>query len=322
MHCLSPLVSSARRASYLQGYFLPGWSELLPIPDLSLNRTDADIFLVFLSPQGIVLRRPVPDPWYNITRAVNLTSGNVRVSDGAIYNNLTSEYYMPAETSNPLGCRLQDQVCNSGTGECGRPGPAWDAFNFTIFPDRSVNGQNGANETRRVDWLSKSVFAWGDIGYMIYVLNGRSLLSRKGAFELTDPFPEHQWTLDAEHWLSLSLSLFQQGLVTTASGPRRRTGAEWPKYLRRPTFPEETALCSSQVSAPRFVLHRHRTNILADPKAEGRKRRTFLLQCLRAGLRLRRRRPHRRVQLHLRIHPVLPKAAEGTRAIPTARVAQ
>ncbi len=157
------------------------------------------------------LRHPVPDPWYNITRPVTLASGNVRPTDGVIYNNSTSDYYMPAELSNPLGCRLQDQVCNSGTGECGKPGSAWDAFNVTIFPDRSMDGRDGTNETRRANWLFKSVFGWGDIGYMIYVLGGRSLLSRRGAFELTDPFPEYQWTLDAEHWLSLSLSLFPAG---------------------------------------------------------------------------------------------------------------
>ncbi|KAK3986444.1 hypothetical protein QBC44DRAFT_311290 [Cladorrhinum sp. PSN332] len=123
--------------SALQSYTTEGgignYSAFLPIPEL--QRTDADVGVVFLVREGMLYYHPSEDDWYRATI----------LADGKFYSSLneTHQLYQPDEAASPMGCAHQCQFCQGAPppeGECGPLGSWSDASDhaaFTLFARNS-----------------------------------------------------------------------------------------------------------------------------------------------------------------------------------------
>ena len=104
---LKSLTDSYLRSSYFANpyngsYSLPNY---IPIPELS--RLEADIYILFLSPNHIIFPQPTADLWYNSSQSGSLWT-DVGYSD---MPNNTFREHLSTEAASPLGCTHQDQYC-------------------------------------------------------------------------------------------------------------------------------------------------------------------------------------------------------------------
>lgn len=83
----------------------------VPIPEL--NRTDADVNILFLRQEmGMQYTNPVNDPWFE----ANTPKIKTTTSSTGIPRNAT--YYVPDFPISVVGCAMQYQWCDPGTGQC------------------------------------------------------------------------------------------------------------------------------------------------------------------------------------------------------------
>ncbi|KAI0538441.1 hypothetical protein GGR58DRAFT_526242 [Xylaria digitata] len=224
------------------------------IPEPGLRRPDADIFLFFLSGNGMVSSVPLNDPWYRF----DVKSAAVIFKGGS---NESLPSYQPSEAASPLGCTYQVQVCkgalarNESCGLLGSPNDAWrDAahlfgvdtedygkYSFDQLIEAYINNQ----EAGRFLWFSQIL--WGypiDISIVVNILGSQSLASRRNVLEtIQGPLPDDQWKLDVTYWWNISLSALQAAFVDTAYGPSN------PDVFRLQTKPKgsgQKSICENQ----------------------------------------------------------------------------
>lgn len=223
-----------------------------PIPQLTLNRTDADILLVFLSSNAIIFNHLTTDPWYNGTQLqVIPTSFFYRNGSLAYTRNYTQ--YVAAELASPLACRVQDQFCAS-SGEpddrdkaCGPLATPIDAVDAAL--PRFEQGKRAEWENR-LGWFAAVLGERTLVNPVVESLGSHALLAR---FSLSrdgtqGDIPDNQWMLDAQHWLEISLASIQGAVVAAANGPSNPIDLELP-YVK-PNATEELSMCVNQVRHP------------------------------------------------------------------------
>ncbi|KAI1364911.1 hypothetical protein F5Y08DRAFT_353243, partial [Xylaria arbuscula] len=174
-------------------------------PNPDMYRADADIYLFFLSGNGVLATQPTVDPWYRFNVRSNETHNGVGgVNPGG--------YYSSTEAASPLGCAMQHQFCK-GPDEtetsCGPLSSYDDAvrgalpiFNINIEAGRSW--MDGLAEIYSTD-MDASRFLWLLSIFQHYSPGLDSAVVTLGSQSLAD---------------FTGLSMLQASLVDTANGAR------------------------------------------------------------------------------------------------------
>lgn len=218
-------------------------SHFVPIPELSVS--DADLLLVFLSPEGTVFLNRTDDPWYR---------GTV---PGAFYQvNLGSKHivYLPEEAASPMGCVQRFQYCNSSK-ECGRLASSVDALASAMPLFHLAQGHvwSGLNSSQMPDATAKRFMMFQstihhspDLLLLLTTLGPSSLLSIQHLMQgLMGSLPDNQWQLDVSHWFAMRLASLQANFVNTARGPTDETVLPFSTSI---TEEIQVEMCNNQVS--------------------------------------------------------------------------
>ncbi|KAI0505314.1 hypothetical protein F5B22DRAFT_528214 [Xylaria bambusicola] len=196
-------------------------SDFRPIDDIF--RKDGDIYLAFLSGNGVIFTEPSDDLWYHLTIAPD----SINIDD---VNSGTSLFYIPGEPASPLGCTDQYQFCSNafeGTSGCGPLASLRDAiqgaapfFNMTYvdFATNSFKNEMGA----RFLYFMNSFFAssTANIYYVLQQLGAAGLTSQKTLLAgFQGPIAPNQWQRDVTHWWDISMATMQSEFFEMAYLP-------------------------------------------------------------------------------------------------------
>ncbi|KAH8785389.1 hypothetical protein F5883DRAFT_708240 [Diaporthe sp. PMI_573] len=175
------------------------------LPNDELARTDADVFVVFLSGHGVFFTEPLYDEWYRATEPFAVLG----------FGGQNSSLYRPAESASPLGCATQWQFCHSNTSNCGPLGSYYDAKYGALQALAS-----DAEAVDRLQWLTWSLYIDGSgEAALLQQLQGDALLSKLSLITgYQGRLPDNEWQLDVGNWFAVYLNIMQSNILETASG--------------------------------------------------------------------------------------------------------
>ncbi|KAI1269234.1 hypothetical protein F5Y18DRAFT_423478 [Xylariaceae sp. FL1019] len=154
-------------------------SEFIPLD--SIFPTDGDIFIVFLSGNGVTHTSPSDDEWYRVSPTPStwtLLGSNDTAGQ--------EQFYLPSEAASPLGCMMKYQYCIQDNKTCGILGGYAEAQNSPVA---------GIIET----------------------LGPTSLESQTGLyFGRQGPLPSNQWQRDVTRWFNIELANIQLSFLNAA----------------------------------------------------------------------------------------------------------
>ncbi|KAI1326335.1 hypothetical protein F5Y16DRAFT_421824 [Xylariaceae sp. FL0255] len=214
------------------------------VPIAGISRHDGDVFVAFLSGDGVYFAESMNDDWY---RATTTAIGYVR---GVGPSNQSHSVYMPTEAASPLGCVEQYQWCNtaySNNSGCGPLASNLDALYgaapFFNLSEKEFDLDRPSSESAvgtRLIWPSLiTISTQASIGVIVEGLGAKSLASQNLLYNgVQFPLPMDQWQIDVANWMNISLALLQLKLVDTALGTS-------PDKLQ-PVNHQERKLCHSQ----------------------------------------------------------------------------
>jgi len=104
------MFSSVTSAFYAYGKLAFDNTFWTPSRELHMNKTDATLFIFWLSTNQVPFTNRTDDPWYNASIPSSYTNG-FRSSNGSVTEETVTQF-LGAEYASPLGCKLQDQFCN------------------------------------------------------------------------------------------------------------------------------------------------------------------------------------------------------------------
>jgi hypothetical protein len=218
------------------------FSDFVPIEPL--NRSDADVNLVFLSGNGVFYLQPATDEWYK--------SGPAPFNRTVVSGD--TQLYVPEEAASVLGCADQYQFCNSALHESERCGPLAslaDAIagaapyfdsSWTNFKLNIVNSTTAA----RFQYFMRTFYSsFSSVVYVLQHLGPTALESQRSLIDGDQwRIAPNQWQLDVRRWWNISMAITQTDFVNTAYGPTD------PTLLRARvnfTTPDFKKLCNNQV---------------------------------------------------------------------------
>lgn len=211
------------------------------IPTAELERTDADVFLVFLSGHGVFFSEPLNDEWYRANEPFGVISSTIGEETPAIYRT--------SEPASPLGCASQWQFCNTNTSACGPTASYHDAVSgaaqaFGMNKDESTENTSPASD--RLEWLVASMgIHYNTESGILLNLQDSALLSKQSLSQgYQGPLPDNQWQLDVTNWFSIYLVWIQSNLLQTAAGMME---SEAGVNAVKPVTEAASTLCSNQV---------------------------------------------------------------------------
>lgn len=216
------------------------YSEFACIPQLAVP--DADMMIVFLSPEGTLFLNPTYDPWYHATNpmgAVGSSDKDQRV------------LYAPNEAASPMGCVQRYQWCNSNKG-CGSLASYTDSLASLGSLFHQDTGQSMGEEdatSQRFTMFANAMSSSFGVADLLNVLGSSSLLSpQHSAQGLMGPLPDNQWQLDINYWFAIHMAAMQAAFVSTARG---LTDKALLPFFASPDIEHQQAMqamCNNQVS--------------------------------------------------------------------------
>lgn len=204
--------------------------------------SDADLLLVFMSPEGILFLNQTTDPWYRAVLPVHVSG-------------LGQDYlYVPDGAASPLGCSQRYQYCDSRKN-CGNLTSAIDAVIsasalFHLTPNdlwTNVRWGRGTDATTsRFEVFQNALHASSTLYDLLSSLGPSSLLSTQHlGQDFMGPLPDNQWQLDVSHWFAMRMASLQAAFVNSARGP---TDEALLPYIKRPSDEYQQEMCNNQVS--------------------------------------------------------------------------
>lgn len=178
-------------------------NDWIPIP--ALNRTDADVSIFFLAPNGVEYEAPVADPFFAASIPKNISDG---AGDGGNDTYYSSNQYVYA-----LACAEQHQFCNPTNGICT---PLSGAFQVVTDLPVLLDLNDAQASTAGIMYLT-----------FIYLNLYNSVNSRGSsalrASETLDqnfqiPLPDNQWMTEVSTWFAVMMAKLQQRTVQYAIG--------------------------------------------------------------------------------------------------------
>ncbi|KAF2140831.1 uncharacterized protein K452DRAFT_206604, partial [Aplosporella prunicola CBS 121167] len=214
------------------GSFSSYESNFHPIPDL--QRSDADVTLIFLSAGKVTFSTKTVDDWYSATHIV--ARGISMYGSG---NGTLSNIYGQDEPASPLACASQVQWCNSNLPENNRCTPLSgqaDAFYSAqgFFKNEALK--------ERLNWF------WDfqpQLDALLSYLGSQSLKSTNSLSGGTQgPLPDNQWQLDVQNWFATMLAYMQAYAVSIVTGP---SDVNLQQYVVQPNSTTERSICKNQI---------------------------------------------------------------------------
>lgn len=173
-----------------------------PIP--ALNRTDADVTIMFLASNAVSYESPVLDPWFHATFAQTFTDLN-----GINFTQYSADIWVGV-----LACADQYQFHNP--------------VNERSTPLTSMSGL--VNETDKLEFnkiQNATVMSLYNSAhyqltyYSVFSQGARALRAYdSSSSDVTSPgLPKNQWQIEATQMFSVSMAKLQQMMVNYAAGP-------------------------------------------------------------------------------------------------------
>ena len=199
----------------------------IPIPEL--NRTDADVSVVFLSQNSVYYLAPVDDPFFAAHTLIGPT------------DDVKDDTYIMDHAITALGCTDQFQICNQHP----KNGPSPFCSKLGSFSDENkVEVYDSSNGYNQLSTLSRLLNA--AVGAPIYYsIFGRDASSLRAADSLFGDFQTlnltaTQWQLEASVWFAQGLVHMQQSILDYANNDKNIP-------IRTPQSPGEIHGCQSQI---------------------------------------------------------------------------
>ncbi|KAI1149406.1 hypothetical protein F4825DRAFT_469110 [Nemania diffusa] len=234
-------------ASVQSQYALPATADISVTYTNYVLEKDADLFLVFLSGNGVVFTQPSDDQWYHL---------NTTPSPFSLGSNVPEllELYIPQEPASPLGCTNQYQYCNTafqGTSGCGplasprdaivRAAPFFDA-NDVDLETTSFRSGAGARFGYLLGLFYQNTIS--GIEGILQQVGAAGLTSQKTLYGgIQGPIASDQWQRDVSNWWDISMAIHQSTALSLAYMPdNSAVRAARLNY----TTPELQKLCNNQ----------------------------------------------------------------------------
>jgi len=199
----------------------------VPVP--AINRSDADISLLFLAPNAIRFEEPCDDPVFG---------AHILVS-----NNATS-YYTSDLWVSVLACAEQHRVCNPTNGVCTKPVGVDQLLPVAVAADSGLNFNLVQQGT--IDRIAYAA-DFTSVYYATYTRMQSALRAQETVTQLDQaPLPANQWMIEVGSWFDDGLARLQQSVQEYATGP---TNIAAGSYLWQPGKDGnliQEALCYSQ----------------------------------------------------------------------------
>ncbi|PLB44482.1 hypothetical protein P170DRAFT_417125 [Aspergillus steynii IBT 23096] len=187
----------------------------IPIP--ALNRTDADVNIIFINANNLRYDYPVDDPIFGAHRSAleelqQLPDVNASIAE-------LNNWWLPDSYTTVLGCTDQYQVCSVGTGSC-TPLNGMGDLTYNMIQTSVDLGLNPRQA--HVFALVTSYLVINNMFYSVYGRSGASLRAQETVADLSQkaPLPPTQWQIEIQSWFEASLAKLQERSVEFATGPR------------------------------------------------------------------------------------------------------
>lgn len=213
----------------------------------ALKRDDADLYVLFLSGNGVIYTNPSNDDWYRTDPVAwdEEVIGQVDLPP--------LRFYRPLEPASALACAQQYQFCNAaleGTSGCGPLASMRDAI-AGVAPLFETNYTNLVNNVAETDTAARFSYFMNMFFSSVWNLDGvigslgpASLHSQRtlsGSIQGT--LAPKQWHLDITRLWNITLASTQSAMVSTVYGPSDPALLDiWYNY----TTPALQRLCGTQ----------------------------------------------------------------------------
>lgn len=216
-------------------------------PINALARDDADLYVLFLSGNGVIYTEPSDDDWYRTDPIPWNEEVMAQIDVPPI------KFYRPLEPASVLGCAQQYQFCNSGlpgTSGCGPLASLRDAIAGVapLFDTSYAEFANNSAETGtagRFSYFMNIFFSsvW-NVDSIIGSLGPSSLHSQRTlSGNIQGTIAPKQWQLDITRLWNITLASTQSAMVSSVYGPSDPALLDiWYNY----TTPEHQRLCGAQ----------------------------------------------------------------------------
>ncbi|ETS84639.1 hypothetical protein PFICI_02664 [Pestalotiopsis fici W106-1] len=209
------------------------WS-FRPLP--GLYKEDADMMLIFLSPNQVQFQYPTADPWYNNSQTS--ISYKMDLFEGG--ESFEAEWWYAAEPASPLACHQQSQWCfgNGAEAKCTPLAPISDLPSYA----RNITDRSSYN---RAGWVDSIFNTQGNSEFpsIAKTLGSKSLTSR---FALNlgrqGTLTANQWQHDVGFWYDSMLARLQQAIVRTVMGDI----PDEPEFIKPAKTDEARSICANQ----------------------------------------------------------------------------
>ncbi|KAL9114976.1 MAG: hypothetical protein Q9227_001219 [Pyrenula ochraceoflavens] len=206
-----------------------------PLP--AMNKSRADITLLFLSMNGIRFSRPSDDPVFS----AHLEGGSITTTDGEKVSWYDPDHYVsvcnpiqkPSSSSSSDSDEEEDMLCTPLVGSTDFLHYATDAtYSFTPL-------QQGA-----IDRIS-AIAQFTNI-YSAVNMRGASALRAQETLNDLDqaPLPNNQWTVEVTNWFTTGLARLQRGVLEYATGP---LNVGEGSYVWQPGNKVHRKMCRNQI---------------------------------------------------------------------------
>jgi hypothetical protein len=193
-----------------------------PVP--ALNRTDADVHLVFIAPNSLLYDTPVDDPLFSAHLVSNIS---ITDQNGNMVKYYEADYYIGA-----IGCTDQHQVCNGDV--CTKLTSSQQVFSSSLGLSMVQRGI-----FQRLGFAS--VFTG-----VAHIINGRSGTALRASETVLNfnqaSLPSNQWQIEVSSWFDTGLATLQAVIREYASPALVSPGL----LIRKPETPVGLAMCHSQ----------------------------------------------------------------------------
>ena len=209
----------------------PPASHFTPIEEL--NRTDADVNLLFLDQEKVEYTEPVNDPWFEAKRPKPRT---IQAEFGVLQNVTT---YRPEWPVSVVGCANQYQFCDSrNRSHCTELSGLGPVF---------AQAKGLFDNTRQkivLERMRQVAGSIGDMSRLASALAGSVLaVNNLGAVELS-PVPDDQWIRELSHMFATLLTVTQIRNYRYTGG--YDSGLKLSPAIT-PPLANETWMCGSQI---------------------------------------------------------------------------
>lgn len=213
-----------------------GW---MPVPEI--NRTNADVAVIFIAQNGVSYAEPVDDPMF---------AAHVRLDLDAIIAG-TGDYFSADNYVTTMGCAEQYKICNPNNGKCSDATGVNQMIMWLAYNNAKIN-LNTIQQAIALRVISGAL-ASGSIGSIVFAMADNALQAKDVLVggTMSQGLPSNQWQKEMEGWYNKGLADLQRKIVEFATGPQNVVSGS---HIYKP-WEEDTsslaiiqhAMCESQM---------------------------------------------------------------------------